>query len=590
MAFPNDWLYHIPIFVDNTQGVDLVDYQIKIILNSSNFDFTKANTDGSDIRFTDNDKVTQLQYWIENWDSTNKNAVIWVKVPTVSNHSIKVIYMYYGNSNATSESNGESVFIFFDDFVDSTLSDDKWVTSGVDGYGAINYSISNSKLDVWGNNSWCILKMNRTFPPDATVIVEAAVYPSQKTPWHTMYFADNSGVSYNRFGIQDSNSGTWRIQYAVQGNYYYPKTLQNPLDYGHWFTLSLAKQSATSFMASVYEEGNFISSYSTNQLPWSSVTWTWVMWKYSTVHSTYDWIRVRQYTEKEPVVKVNTEQTLTTSPKEVIHNIEAEITGLDKVLLLNLGASSLLQPEQTNYFYSQKLMNPIVYIPFSNSVRNFTPVSVKTDSEHVDFIPDKDGRLTEAANFFGETGQYVSVVTDFNLGSLVFWFFTTRSNIDVCQMYNDSTLENSIYVNESGQLTVNATPTIKINDGQWHSLILTPSKLFVDGQHSFNVGLTSVFNRLVFGPDNGHGLLIGRIDELRVYCHEVSLLEAKVLHSDLKLNWQPPEIKIIEEKPGNIDYPSAEVTNLFDLKNITATPVILYKYREVDAVIIEQVQ
>ncbi len=95
------WNYRRPIYVQENSGNTLTDYQVKIVLNSSNFDFSKAKSDGSDVRFTDSDGLTLLDYWIESWDSVNQNAVIWVKIPQINANENKTIYIYYGNSSAT---------------------------------------------------------------------------------------------------------------------------------------------------------------------------------------------------------------------------------------------------------------------------------------------------------------------------------------------------------------------------------------------------------------------------------------------------------------------------------------------------------
>ena len=98
------WKYYRKITVTNSGSTALTDYQIKIELTSSNFDFSKANSDGSDLRFSE-DKVNTIPYWIESYDSSGQTATIWVKVSSIPANSSKDIYMYYGNAGATSESN-----------------------------------------------------------------------------------------------------------------------------------------------------------------------------------------------------------------------------------------------------------------------------------------------------------------------------------------------------------------------------------------------------------------------------------------------------------------------------------------------------
>jgi len=125
------WSYRRPILVTENSGSDLSDYAVKIVLNSQNFDsWGKVNPDGSDIRFTD-DQGNPLSYWIEKFDSVNQEAIIWVKIPVLQANQQITIYMYYGNPNAISEEDPESVFSFFDDFEDGVIDTNKWnITEG----------------------------------------------------------------------------------------------------------------------------------------------------------------------------------------------------------------------------------------------------------------------------------------------------------------------------------------------------------------------------------------------------------------------------------------------------------------------------
>ena len=96
-------------------------YQVKIELNSSNFNYYDAKIDGSDLRFTDLNN-NSLNYWIEQWQNGG-NSIIWVKVLNAGTTSI---VMYYGNSSARSQSNGDNTFLFFDNFSRNFLDLSKW--------------------------------------------------------------------------------------------------------------------------------------------------------------------------------------------------------------------------------------------------------------------------------------------------------------------------------------------------------------------------------------------------------------------------------------------------------------------------------
>ena len=106
------WSKRQAITVDNTLNPNsLTDYQIC-------FNVTYAATmknDFSDLRFTADNGVTMLPFWLESYVSS-VSAVIWVKIPSVAASSTTILYMYYGNHNAASISNAKNVFDFYDDF------------------------------------------------------------------------------------------------------------------------------------------------------------------------------------------------------------------------------------------------------------------------------------------------------------------------------------------------------------------------------------------------------------------------------------------------------------------------------------------
>jgi len=115
------WSYRIPIGIDGN-AENLTDYQIKVTLQGTNplssdyIDFDKILTNGNDVIFTDSDGITEINFWIEEWDDVTENATIWVKVPSIPQEGTKTIYIYYGNLNAATTSNGTATFLLFDDF------------------------------------------------------------------------------------------------------------------------------------------------------------------------------------------------------------------------------------------------------------------------------------------------------------------------------------------------------------------------------------------------------------------------------------------------------------------------------------------
>lgn len=104
--------YQKKIVVHYTSGSDLLE---DVYLNG------KCETDFGDIRFTDDDGETELDYClVEKTDGVS--ATFWVEVAD-NLDSNQTIYIYYGKSGESTTSNGINTFLFFDDFEGYVLGD-----------------------------------------------------------------------------------------------------------------------------------------------------------------------------------------------------------------------------------------------------------------------------------------------------------------------------------------------------------------------------------------------------------------------------------------------------------------------------------
>src|SRR4030042_2533421 len=119
------WNYRHPVTISYS-GTTLPWYQVLVTLDSTNFNFSQAKADGSDVRFTHSDGTTDLKFWIESW-VYGERAYIWVRVPNLTNGDT-TIYLYYDNPNASTVSNGVATFDGFEDdwslFTDGGLAFD----------------------------------------------------------------------------------------------------------------------------------------------------------------------------------------------------------------------------------------------------------------------------------------------------------------------------------------------------------------------------------------------------------------------------------------------------------------------------------
>ncbi len=142
----DDWLtgwgYRADVDITGSTAA-LTGYQVLVTVDTASLiSDGKLRADCGDLRFTDTDGASLLDYWVESGCNTASTQV-WVKVPSIPTGGT-TIYMYYGNPSASSASNGTNTFEFFDDFESGTLDADRWATGGTGG----TIAIENGELKI----------------------------------------------------------------------------------------------------------------------------------------------------------------------------------------------------------------------------------------------------------------------------------------------------------------------------------------------------------------------------------------------------------------------------------------------------------
>jgi len=164
MSWLEGWQYRKSHEIQGSTVGAVTDYQIKIIVHYGSGEDSgehvyldgKCRTDFGDIRFTSDDGVTELSYWIEE-KVDGDYAVFWIKVPSIpASPDTATIYIYYGRSDATTTSNGENAFIFFDHFEGTSLDLTKWDVKQGD------VSIADSELKLTGTTGTRGLREGKT--------------------------------------------------------------------------------------------------------------------------------------------------------------------------------------------------------------------------------------------------------------------------------------------------------------------------------------------------------------------------------------------------------------------------------------------
>ena len=304
LAWWNDsWQYRRPITINNTQNSNsLTDYQILVTVDTATLiSDGKMRSDCGDIRFVDSDDSTKLSYWIESGCNTSSTK-IWVKVPSIPASSTKTIYMYYGNPSASSESDGEVVFEFFDDFEGDAIDTSKW------GGNIADFSISNSIISCSESSKWIYTK---TFQiSDGIVEAKVKIDSGARGSLHartnqvdTYYATDVNSYNINyRYPNGDVRARLW----SSSG-----ETILNTASYTHdteWHIARLILNGSQITFEYEKLDGSNKYSYSTTDTTYSSGYIGLATDGMDSGAVYYDWILVRKYTDPEPTTSVGNEE------------------------------------------------------------------------------------------------------------------------------------------------------------------------------------------------------------------------------------------------------------------------------------------
>jgi len=219
--FLDGWSYRKLHTISGSSSL-LTDYQIRFkVWNTTGTDSgenvylgNNVQPDFRDIRFTTTDN-TVLPYWVQ---ETGANyAVVWVKVPSIPVTGTQ-LYLYYGNPSATSQSNGDATFLFFEDFDGTTLNATRWGSSG-----SVSFSTGVVTLNRQGTDARLYTK-NQIYTSKPTITEVKYQHPSRfrnrlylttsengGAPTEYDYGIFNPSVYWNGFTGGNLNANTWYI-------------------------------------------------------------------------------------------------------------------------------------------------------------------------------------------------------------------------------------------------------------------------------------------------------------------------------------------------------------------------------------------
>ncbi|MDY6834320.1 MAG: DUF2341 domain-containing protein [Chloroflexota bacterium] len=294
--FDQEWTRRLPLTISNSGGA-LTNYQVKVSLTYD----SDMQPDFEDLRFTDSDGVTLLSHWQESYiDSTS--AELWVKVPSIAAGSTSRIYVYYGSPSATSTSDGDATFEFFDDFEDGDISD--WSQYG-------------SGTVAWANDSGngVLLKTANNDPNGGYSLFNNGAIGDFEMICRTNRI-NTSGGSQNRYGIEDGSfNGYGPRMYGFTGSSqtFAIERRTGGSSAGNIVTTTFTGNPNTWYTVKFRKYGNILEFelYDSSDVLVQSVSGsdaTYSSFDRFLVHGGYDFwtddIKVRKYASPEPTVSI----------------------------------------------------------------------------------------------------------------------------------------------------------------------------------------------------------------------------------------------------------------------------------------------
>jgi len=302
------WSKRKAINLQTPSGSTPTNYQILINITYD----SDMNSNFSDLRFIDyTDNTTQLAYWIEDKDNGNW-AQIWVKNENnITTANQTHIWMYYGNPSATSNSNGENTFEFFDDFIGTTLDTNKWQIN------ADSYTVSNSILQI--SIGAVSIKDALSFNINDGYTLEGKIrYPSLASHYsgtlsaqssHYTQGSNHGADATSLYMRQDNSRNVYRWTGTGSSSSYNcgSGTVFTSID-NTWYILgSNFDNTGVTLTKDRTSEWTYTCGWTKN-IKYISLGSFYGASDYNIQDTEYDWVLIRKYTSNEPSVSIGSEE------------------------------------------------------------------------------------------------------------------------------------------------------------------------------------------------------------------------------------------------------------------------------------------
>ncbi|MBI5360698.1 MAG: DUF2341 domain-containing protein [Planctomycetes bacterium] len=498
----------------------------------------KVKLNYGDIRFTGN-SGTEFPYWME------KDGTFWVNVTGADSIPVglSTIFMYYGNTSASSSNNPKNTFIAWDDFNDNSIDTSTWKTTV---YFGGSTSESNGELVQSGDSDWhgagaqtiAVFSKNDTLEINYKHRIPATYSSGESTNLYLC--APNVGREATYYGTPLTASDLWAPGLTTFTKRSYKITVNGP---------------AGTYSRYLWNGSIWNTEVNSAPIPnWASIPDNFIIeffrGQYGIYPGYWDDVIIRKYASPEPAVTIGSEVTPT-----------SQWQYRKAITINNTGTSALSD-------YQIKVENPVYdETGLSGSWHfedNAGTAADDSSGQSNNGTWSGSGAHCTTSGRFGNAGQfngsndYVNTNNYINKFDVNFtigmWVKTSSASMtsviskgfDVAGWGPYILIRSQATVTTSQFYLLSNSPSnssagvngISINDGNWHFLTGVRDGAvmlyYIDGalQGSAAIPVTENYNsnyNVLIGAKNGNGTIgeyfNGVIDEVRIYNRALSVAE-----------------------------------------------------------------
>jgi hypothetical protein len=306
-----NWQYRKSHVVQSASGAG-TNYQVRLIVHQGSGTDTghdvylsdHCEDDFGDIRFTGSDGTTELDYWLESYTSGDE-ATFWIEVADDLSSSNATVYIYYGNSGASTTSDGANTFPdLFTDFPGDSLPSGWEVDGDTVGSMVIENSLLKLTARKEASGSWLkrgVRTSSSVWNNDRALMyrIDSINYYPEVTDRRRWFLGGEGGNFYLEFQ-------SWGDKIRVRDWNLYDE--YSPCDFTGGEVVWLAKESGNDGVAYFYVDGNLVDTLDNGLHPDHAFSDFTVVFNVQVgsnampdVDYTYiDWVAIRKFVYPEP--------------------------------------------------------------------------------------------------------------------------------------------------------------------------------------------------------------------------------------------------------------------------------------------------